>query len=667
MCGIAGFFNSELADLSAQRNTLEAMLRRIAHRGPDEAGIFLAPGLAMGAVRLSIVDLQGGSQPIGNETGEIFVSFNGEIFNHPELRAMLEGKGHLFSTHADTEVLIHLYEEYGLDFLKQLNGQFAFALWDGRKKNLILARDRPGIRPLFFTQLGKTFVFGSEIKSLFTYPQVRRTIDPAGLDQILTFWTTVGETTFFEGIHELPPAHFLIVSANQPPRMERYWDCDFPIPSTPPAQTEDIDEAACRLKESLLESVRLQLRADVPVGVYLSGGIDSSVITSLVSQCQPGRFKTFSVQFEDPQLDESDYQQEMVSMHKTDHHFIRCGPSDVGAVFPEIVWHTEKPVFRTAPGPLFLLSKLTRENGIKVVLTGEGADEMLWGYDTFKEQKIREFWRRFPNSSRRPLLLKKLFPYLSHYRDDRYFQLLRMFYQSDLSSADLRAYSHLPRWRNNTALKSFYSPEFRARVGENSSRQAMEKCLPPDFDRWNSLERNQYLETLTLMPGYLLASQGDRMAMAHGVEGRFPFLDHHVISFCASLPGNLKMRRLCDKFLLRQAFKRELPPKIFERSKRAYMSPDAVSFIQPSAQAYMEEVVSETAIRRAGIFDWKTVQRHLAKVKATPAQNLTYRDNMAMVVLVSAQLAHHLFVEKFPLQESGKLPKIAKEICLQRI
>ncbi|MFZ4695465.1 MAG: asparagine synthase (glutamine-hydrolyzing), partial [Verrucomicrobiia bacterium] len=524
MCGIAGYLNPEGHPPTTQEEILTRMLSIIRHRGPEGAGILTSPLAALGAVRLSIVDLEHGQQPIGNETSDVFVVFNGEIFNHRELRQELENRGHRFATHADTEVLVHLYEEHGVDFLGHLNGQFAIALWDVKKEQLLLARDRPGIRPLFYTQVGKQLIFASEIKSVLCYPGVKRVFHGEGLDQILTFWTTIGKTTLFEGINELPPAHYMLVRRDGEPRIQRYWDYDFPGSSSP--ERADFALQKEKLDAVLSEAVRLQLRADVPVGVYLSGGLDSSVLSALVSRCTADRFKTFSVEFEDATLDESRFQHAVAARYGTEHHAVRCSPRDVGTVFPEVIWHTEKPVFRTAPAPLYLLSKLVRDHGIKVVLTGEGADEMLWGYDTFKEQKIREFWRRRPESQMRPLLLKRLFPYLSHYSNNRYYQLIRMFYQTDLMSEDASGYSHLPRWRNNAALKSLYSTDFRASLGTVSPRDTLDSLLPGHFDRWQSLERNQYLETMTLLPGYLLSSQGDRMSMAHSVEGRVPFLDH---------------------------------------------------------------------------------------------------------------------------------------------
>jgi asparagine synthase (glutamine-hydrolysing) len=392
MCGIAG-----VLDLAGRDAPDEAVVRRmlgtIRHRGPDEFGIYLGRSVAMGNARLSIVDLEGGQQPIGNEDGRYWIVFNGEIFNHPELRQDLEARGHRFATHCDTEVIVHLYEEEGPACLRRLNGQFAIALWDEREQSLFLARDRVGVRPLFYTRGNGRLGFASEIKALLAVPGVQAEPDPASLAEVFTYWSPLSPHTCFRGIREVPPGHYLLARHGQV-TVSRYWQATF---DEAPASTDGpIEPYVEQLRDLLVDATRIRLRADVPVGAYLSGGLDSSLIASFVRDVGVTRLDTFSISFSDPRFDESAYQLRMAEALGTDHQVVYATHADIGRVFPDVVWQTETPLVRTAPAPMFLLSKLVRDHRYKVVLTGEGADEFLAGYDIFKEAKVRRFWARQP-------------------------------------------------------------------------------------------------------------------------------------------------------------------------------------------------------------------------------------------------------------------------------
>ena len=362
MCGIAGYYqihNRQQDD----RRTLERMIYPVRHRGPDGFGFYVGQGVGLAHARLSIVDLEGGWQPLANEDRTIWIVFNGEIFNYPELRKGLLDRGHIFSTHSDTEVIVHLYEEKGTDCLADLNGQFALAIYDSRKQSLFLARDRMGIRPLFYTIHNGSFYFGSEIKSLFSAdPAIPRQIAPRILSEIFTFWSPAGEETIFTGVKQLLPGHFMEVTSSGVHEPQRYWSLPF-CPDEPGLRSEQ--DYAQELRELLIDSVRLRLRADVPVGAYLSGGLDSSAITSLIKHYTDNPLKTFSVTFADKVYDEAKEQQEMVDYLGTDHHQVACSYGDIAAAFPEVIWHTETPILRTAPTPLFLLSKLVRQNQVQ--------------------------------------------------------------------------------------------------------------------------------------------------------------------------------------------------------------------------------------------------------------------------------------------------------------
>ena len=377
------------------------MMSIIRHRGPDEAGIYLDDHIGLGHVRLSIIGIEGGGQPIANEDGSLWIIYNGEAFNYVELKPELLQKGHRFTTDTDTEVLLHLYEEYGPACLEKINGQFALAIWDNRKKELFLARDRMGIRPLFYTCIGNRLLFASEIKALFTHPEVPRTIDAEALHQVFTFWTTIGGSTIFEGIHELPPGHYMTVKDGRITR-QAFWTLPYYAPED--RWQGSFPEACEALHDLLLDAVRIRLRADVPVGAYLSGGLDSSTDRRPWSQAvsPAGGYAPSASPSSDAAYDESRYQQKMIAHLQTDHRRTLASNQGIRDHFADLIWHCEKPILRTAPVPLYLLSGLVRENQLKVVLTGEGADEVFGGYNIFKEAKIRQFWgaaARFQNPS----------------------------------------------------------------------------------------------------------------------------------------------------------------------------------------------------------------------------------------------------------------------------
>src|SRR5262245_13111367 len=407
MCGIAGVLS--LRGEPVERTLLERMIGRVRHRGPDDVGTHVSRNVGLAHARLSILDLAGGAQPMHNEDRSVSIVFNGEIFNYVELREELRRRGHRFRTQCDTEVLLRLYEDEGTDCVRRLNGQWAFAIWDAVRQRLLLSRDRLGVRPLFYTVADQRLLFGSEIKALLAVPGVSREIDLTALDQIFTFWVSLPPRTAFAGIRELPPGHSMTVHDGRL-QVAPHWKLDFGDLEAPQERSEE--DAAEQLLELLRDATRIRLRSDVPVGSYLSGGLDSSIVTALIRKLDAAALTTFSVSFEDVELDESPYQDEVVRALGTEHRRLVCTRGDIARVFPEVVWHTEKPILRSAPAPLYLLSGLVREHGFKVVLTGEGSDEMLGGYDIFKEAKIRRFCAARPESSRRPLLLRRLYPYL---------------------------------------------------------------------------------------------------------------------------------------------------------------------------------------------------------------------------------------------------------------
>ncbi len=637
MCGIAGIIHL-YRDSETSSELLKRMITIVRHRGPDGYGFYRDERVGLAHARLSIIDLAGGWQPIYNEDRKVIIVFNGEIFNYLELRNALEEKGHRFATHSDTEVIVHLYEEYGTDCVSHLNGQFAFAIWDRHIKQLFIARDRVGIRPLFFTQINGSLLFASEIKSLFADPRVDREIDTFALDQIFTFWMTIPPRTAFRNVHELPAGHCLIIQQGTV-EQKKYWDLDF----TPHDRILNEEQYAHELMALLIDSTRLQLRADVPVGAYLSGGIDSSVITMLIKKYTDTPLRTFSVTFHDEAFDESAHQRKMIEYLHTDHSDVICGYSDIGRIFPDVIWHTEKSVLRTAPAPLFLLAKLVRESGYKVVLTGEGSDEILGGYDIFKEVKIRRFLERSPKSRWRPLILKKLYPYLAN-SPVKSLHYAQAFFNADSGAYPEEYYSHVPRWSTTSKIKSFYSAGMNDLLAGYRAEDDLSAYLPED-DNWDDISRAQHIEIKTLLSGYLLSSQGDRMAMANSIEARYPFLDHRVVEFCCKLPAGMKMKTLTEKYLLKKSMKDLLPESIVNRTKQPYMAPDAKSFVQEGAPEYIDELLSETALSRSGYFNPKSVTALLKKCRQSPT--LGFKDNMAFVGILSTQLLYDQFIRNF--------------------
>lgn len=621
---------------SAEPAQLEAMIATLSHRGPDGIGIHCNAQVGLAHARLSIIDLEGGQQPMSIAGGRLWITFNGEIFNYIELREELIRKGHTFATRSDTEVILHLYQEEGEACVQRLNGQWAFAIWDAEAQKLFLSRDRMGVRPLFYTNTGASFLFASEIKALLACPEVGRELDLQALDQTFTFWSALPPRTAFRGISQLPPGHSAVLKHGEL-QVWQYWRMEYS-----PQDAGAANEAHLRqeLLDLLLDATRIRLRADVPVGAYLSGGLDSTLIAALTASLVGDRLRTFSIGFEDPEFDESRYQREASEFLRTSHSEVHCAYDDVANVFPEVVRHTEQTILRTAPAPMFLLAKLVRASGFKVVLTGEGADEAMGGYDIFKEAKIRRFWARNPQSRMRPLLLKRLYPYMNGVQRQPAAYLQHFFHVSEADVGN-PFFSHLPRWELTSRLKALYSSEVTAELRSHSALNDLQYALPESFGRWDSFNQAEYLEATYLLPGYILSSQGDRMAMAHSVEGRYPFLDHRVVEFALKLPPSLKMKVLDEKHLLKHVAEGWIPKSIQKRPKQPYRAPDGASFFSGHTD-YVDEMLSEDCVRRFGVFNPQSVTALASKFRSGRATSV--KDNMALVGLLSTQLLLDQFV-----------------------
>ncbi|MDH3890966.1 MAG: asparagine synthase (glutamine-hydrolyzing) [candidate division Zixibacteria bacterium] len=640
MCGIAGYFKLNSNTLPDEQ-LIGRMVNIMRHRGPDEFGVYLDDNCVLGHARLSIIDLTSGSQPLCNEDGSLWIVYNGEVYNYIELREELKTAGHHFRTQSDTEVIVHAWEQWGRDCLDRFNGQFAFAIYDRNKRSLFVARDRLGIRPVFYTVHDGRFVFASEIKGIFCDPSIQPCLDYKGLDEIFTWWTTTPPRTAFERISELPAGSFLQIKEEQI-ESGRWWDMSFP---TEFDRSRSSDSWAEELHELLVDAVRLRLRADVPVGAYLSGGLDSSATTALIRQFTDNRVETFSIAFQDKAYDESGYQREMADYLGTNHHQVSCTYQDIATNFPHVIRHAERPILRTAPTPLYMLSELVRGNNFKVVLTGEGADEIFGGYDLFKETLVRKFWSRQPDSEWRPLLLRKLYPTLPLSPGRARFYL-ETFYKAGLSESDAWLFSHQPRINTTVKLKDYFTDEAKQRIGDHDSLEAFGRDLPDQFQDWHHLLRAQFLEAKSLLSGYLLSSQGDRVSAANSVEGRYPFLDHRVVELGSRIPPWLKIRGLNEKAILKRAMKKELPPRIVERVKQPYMAPDSNSFFCEDPPAYVEEMLSEECLARTGLFKPEAVAKLRTKCARLSHAHLSFKDNMSFIGILSTQLLVQQFIDQ---------------------
>lgn len=635
MCGICGVVSFGSAP---DPHLVSRMVGSLEHRGPDDRAVLLDHAAVLGHARLSLIDVDGGAQPLGHREAGLWVAFNGEIFNYIELGQELRSRGHVLTTSSDTEIVVRAYEEWGPRCFERFNGQWALALWDRRRQQLVLARDRVGILPLYYRSGRGSLTFASRISTLLLDPAAPRELDPVGLQQVFSAWCTVAPRTPFSGISQLPPGH--VATFDRDGFTSRpYWTLDFPPRGDEPHQ--DLEENARTLRELLVQATRLRFeRSDFPVAAYLSGGIDSAVTTAAIRYFTQADLATFSLRFTDSEFDEGVFQRLVAERLGTTHRSIDVSPRDIAEVFPDVVWHAESPLLRTAPAPLFMLSRLVRESGYKVVVTGEGADEVLGGYDIFREARVREFWARDPGSQVRDGAVRLLYPWMAMHPAQAP-SFARSFFGANLDLSD-PGMSHRPRWDGTAALLTMLTPALRDAIHASPSANPAEG-MPPSAASWDPLSRAQWLETTVLLPGYILASQGDRMLMANSVEGRFPFLDPAVVDFASSLPARHKLFGLEEKFILKHAFADLVPPEVLIRPKQPYRAPDAASFFVDGEPDWVSEVTSPRALRAAGVFDERQVGRLLDKARRR-SRRFGNTDNMRMVAVLSTQLLHEQFI-----------------------
>lgn len=639
MCGIAGVFVAA-GSAPPDPDELLRMAAALQHRGPDGHGWRVDARCGLAHTRLALVDLTGGAQPIGDETGARWLVANGEIFDHREHRRELERLGHRFRTHSDVEVLLHGYEQWGVDFFRRCNGQFAAAIWDSAAQRLVLVRDRFGILPLFWAEVDGAVVFASEPKALFAGGRIAPRLDPVALHQAFTLWATPPPRSTWAGVRSLGPAEALVFDGGAAPHSTTWWRPDLQVREDAAA----LPDAADALERRLRAAVRLRLQADVPVGAYLSGGLDSSLTTTLAAQ-EGARLSTFALRFEDAAFDETGPQRRVQRLLGTDHHEVLCRADDIRTHLSDVVWHCEAPLLRTAPVPMFVLSALVRRHGIKTVLTGEGADELLGGYSVFLEDKVRRFWARRPDSTLRPQLFGRVHDFVGD-AAQRSSAMWRAFYGKDLGTVDDPFHSHRLRWHNGVWATRVLRPLPGEQRDAARPEAALAALLPADLGAWRPLARAQAVELASFLTPYLLASQGDRVALGHGVEARYPFLDPDVTDWCNGLPDGRKVRGLRTKVVLREVARRHLPVDVFERKKQPYRAPVAAALFAPGADDLVDAMLSPQRLDADDLVDARAATLLLEKVRRS-AGRASEREQMAACGLLTLALLREHFQHRF--------------------
>jgi asparagine synthase (glutamine-hydrolysing) len=624
MCGVCGYFDIS-KQRKAEKNILEKMANTLIYRGPDSSGYLIKDNLGLGFRRLSLIDLEGGNQPLYNEDKTIFLVCNGEIYNYRELKKQLIQQGHKFRTNTDVEVLIHLYEEYGLDFLNKLNGQFAFVLYDSHKQQLFLARDQMGICPLFYTIVDKFLIFASEIKAILAHPLVKREVDLVGLDQILTFPGLVSPRTMFKNINSLKSGHYINIKDSQV-KITEYWDLDYPkIDETKDSQPESYYIE--KLQELIIQSVKYRLNADVPVGVYVSGGLDSSLIAAIVNKIHlESEIHSFSISFTDKDICESKYREILLKKLNFIHHEICFDWHQISAGLTKAIYHSECPLKETYNTASLALSNCANSQNIKAVLTGEGADELFAGYVGYRFEELRNssLGQNQNDYSLETVLEDEL--RLKVWGDKN------IFYEKDL-------YAY-----RETKL-ALYSPELNERFSEfdclNFELINQEKLQDRDF-----IHQRSYLDFKLRLSDHLVADHGDRMALANSVEARYPFLDINLVEFTKEIPPFLKLNKFQEKYILKQTARDFLPAQIIDREKFAFHAPGSPYLLKQNIE-YINDILSSDLLKKQGYFNPATIEN----IKKQYLQD-GFRLNLPFDIdLLIIPLTFGIFLQEFEMPE----------------
>jgi asparagine synthase (glutamine-hydrolysing) len=609
MCGITGIVSFDRRNEHLNQGVLVEMCQQIHHRGPDDQDYYLGDEVGFGFKRLSIVDLSGGRQPITNEDGNLIMVCNGEIFNYPELRKELEGKGHKFSSNTDIEVIVHLYEEHGADLVSRLNGQFAFAIFDKAKKRITFARDQFGVAPLFYTMTDQgDLVFGSEVKALLSYPGIAPDVNLNALDQIITFPGLTSPNSMFKGIHSFRPGE-LGIYENGELKKRTYWDLNYPTEGGKVPPVKSFEEYKEALDDLLGKSVKRRLQADVPVGFYLSGGLDSCLISGMAQQNhQLSDVQTFSIEFEQSAINEVKYQRQMVDHLGAKHSSLLFNQNEIEQRLKQAVFHAETPLKETYNTCSLALSGLVKDKGLKVILTGEGADEMFAGYVGYRFDKERgngfddDLDTMMENDMRQQL-----------WGDESFF------YERDYVAFE----------ENKRAI---YAPE----LGNNLNQFGA--LYQPLIDQSklagrSRLHQRSYVDFKLRISDHLLADHGDRVVFANSVEGRYPFLDIDLVEFVTSVPPEYKLNGMEEKYILKKMASKYVPQSIIDREKFSFVAPGCQYLLQNNIE-WVNDLLSYETIKRQGYFNPEVVER-LKQQYLNPAFNVnqTFEIDFLMIVL----------------------------------
>lgn len=619
MCGIAGIYDLR-GDNRIQRETIIRMIEKIKHRGPDGTNTYMDCNITLGFARLGLIDLDNGMQPIANEDGTIILICNGEIYNYKELRHSMKQRGHRFRTNTDVEVILHLYEEYETEFLNQLNGQFSFSIYDKKKNELFCARDQVGITPFFYTIIDGLFIFASEIKAILEHERVERKVDLTAMDQIFTFPGIVAPRTMFKNINSLEHGHYLRISSERIRNVE-YWDLEYPGQEIG-FENSDIPGYVDELEEILKESIKTRLHADVPVGFYLSGGLDSSLISYYADKYIKGEKNSFSINFPDKRISEAESQNLMVNQIHSVHSESMVSPKSIARLLPTAVYHSETPLKETYNTASFILSESVHRKNMKAVLTGEGADELFGGYVGYKFDKIRGKLKKEILSEEERRLRHTI------WGDENFF------YERNLTdSLEFK--------------KQLYSTQLLEGFNEFN---CLNYPIVPDKKLKNVhiTNKRSYIDFKLRLPEHLLADHGDRMCYANSVEARYPFLDLKVINFASQMPPDLKLHNLKEKFILKELAKNKLPDKIINRPKFAFVAqgtPELLQHREKEAE-YIYDILSYDRLKRMGYFNPNYILQ-LVRQYEQPGYRLNLPFESDLLILI---ITFSLFLEEFHIQ-----------------
>ena len=580
MCGICGIYNAHTQEPVSQ-DSIDHMTSLISHRGPDDRGAYLDGPVGLGFARLSIIDLEGGHQPMSNESGDIWIVFNGEIWNYKQLRKELTEKGHHFRTHSDTETIVHAYEEYGVDCVARLHGMFAFAIWDAPRRRLLLARDRAGKKPLYYTTVHGDFLFASEIKSLLHDPRIKREVDLQALADFLSVRFVPAPATLFANIYKVLPGHWLLYEDGNL-REECYWDYTFA-----PTEHRPISEYIQGIRQHVRRAVEERMIADVPVGTLLSGGVDSSIVTGTMSQLTHHAVKTFAVGFDVPGFSELPYARLVADHFGTEHHELVVKCSDLTQYWPLLTWHRDEPVSEPSDIGVYLISQLARQH-VKVVLSGECGDEIFAGYPKYIVDWMARYYHILPA----PIRDKVITPLL----DQLPYSMRKL-----KTAARTLSQPDTQRWM---AWFGTFNGSLKANILSASTQASIDSDASRVFRRWlagnpqrDNLSSMLYLDTKIWLPDNLLM-KGDKMTMAASLEARMPLLDYKLMEYAASIPSNIKVRPFQAKYLLKRAFADFLPEPILTRKKMGFNVPTGTWFREGQRNLITQLLLSERAHSR---------------------------------------------------------------------